>query len=1271
MLLILAAAAVSSVSAPDASAGNTGAAEESVIEARRLNPTSAELILSDGHRMTVDFYAPDIFRLFRDENGGIVRNPEADPHADILVQNPRRGVYYTVEETAGSWSLSTGVISVSFDKEDGTMSVKDLRSGRDVLRQTAPVIFETRSGKARTVLTLAEAPGEYFYGGGVQNGRFSHKGQVINIVNENSWTDGGVASPAPYYWSTAGYGIMWHTFAPGAYDFGAAQEGTVTLTHDTDYLDVFVMVAGNPTALLDTYYQLTGHPVLLPKFAFYEGHLNAYNRDWWVEAEGPRTVPFEDGRRYKESQKDNGGIRESLNGGEDNYQFSARAVVDRYEAHDMPLGWILPNDGYGAGYGQTSTLDSNILNLKSFGDYARSKGVEIGLWTQSDLHPKEGVEALLQRDIVKEVRDAGVRVLKTDVAWVGWGYSFGLNGIADVAGIMPYYGDDARPFIITLDGWAGTQRYAGVWSGDQTGGDWEYIRFHIPTYIGSGLSGQPNICSDMDGIFGGLNPVINTRDFQWKTFSIMQLNMDGWGSNEKYPHALGEPAASINRMYLKLKSELLPYAYTWSRAAVDGKPLMRAMFLDYPDDYTYTPATRYQYLFGPDILVAPVYQDTQADSLGNDIRDGIYLPEGRWVDYFTGDIYEGGRILENFPAPLWKLPVFVRQGAVIPMTAPNNNPSQIDPSVRIFECWPAEGEYSTHLYDDDGRTMNYTRGESVSTMVDASLVNGKYVLTIHPAQGDFDGFVKEQSTVIRVNATSMPKKISVRVGGRRVNAALDWDEAPQLNRFATPGSEFAEMDIRKNPVLTVTIPACDITANEVVLTLDGYEYAPADGSRIYGGQLSAPVMADGRCKVGPYSATLAWEPQENADYYEIEHDGLLHTGIRNTYLTFSDLQPETEYSFRLRAVNRAGVSEWTAYTCTTEGNPLEWAIRGITGTCSFPSQEGFEVWRLFDWAESVDTWHTKYQAKALPFELTLDLQGISNIDRFEYLPRTDAGNGVLLKGEVFYSVNGKDWTPAGAFGWERDGQTKVFSFEGGPRARYIRIAVSDAVNNYGSGREIYVFKVPGTATVIPGDINKDGKVDGNDLTSYMNYTGLRSGDSDFDYVSDGDIDGNGLIDAYDISAVAVRLEGGIDTEYWMREFHRTAGDTLTGSLRVEVAGAGNAGDTLTVSVYGDSLKAVNALSLAIPYDPAAVEYIGTDAPGLPQMDNLTRDRLHTDGTRAVYPTFVNLGDKPLVSGNGLLFQVRFRLLKGGAAAPEVRDAVTVSPALEYRYMTIE
>lgn len=269
---------------------------------------------------------------------------------------------------------------------------------------------------------------------------------MISIENQNSWTDGGVASPTPFYWSTGGYGVMWHTFKKGQYDFGSREKNLVSLSHDENYLDVFFMVNDGPVSLLGDFYQLTGAPVLLPKFAFYQGHLNAYNRDYWKEDE--KGILFEDGKRYKESQKDNGGIKESLNGELNNYQFSGRAVVDRYKAHDMPLGWLLPNDGYGAGYGQTDTLDGNIANLKNLADYARKNGVEIGLWTQSDLHPKPEISALLQRDIVKEVRDAGVRVLKTDVAWVGAGYSFGLNGITDVAQIMTYYGNNSRPFII-------------------------------------------------------------------------------------------------------------------------------------------------------------------------------------------------------------------------------------------------------------------------------------------------------------------------------------------------------------------------------------------------------------------------------------------------------------------------------------------------------------------------------------------------------------------------------------------------------------------------------------------------------------------------------------------------------------------------------------------------------------------------------------------------------------------------------------------------------
>jgi hypothetical protein len=393
-----------------------------ILRAEKINPTTVDVLFTNQQRMTIDFYGENIFRVFQDNSGGIIRDPEAKPEAQILVDQPRRKVSgLSVDEKDGYVTLTTAQVRIELNKQTGLMKVFNPLTGKCVIEEIAPVVF----GPKEVTVTLKENPEEYFYGGGVQNGRFSHKGKVIAIENQNSWTDGGVASPAPFYWSTNGYGMMWYTFRKGEYDFGATEKNIVKLSHNSSYLDIFYMVNDGAVSLLNDFYQLTGNPVLLPKFGFYEGHLNAYNRDYWKEDE--KGILFEDGKRYKESQKDNGGIKESLNGEKNNYQFSARAVIDRYKNHDMPLGWLLPNDGYGAGYGQTETLDGNIANLKSLGDYARKNGVEIGLWTQSDLHPKEGISALLQRDIVKEVRDAGVRVLKTDVAWVGAGYSFGLN----------------------------------------------------------------------------------------------------------------------------------------------------------------------------------------------------------------------------------------------------------------------------------------------------------------------------------------------------------------------------------------------------------------------------------------------------------------------------------------------------------------------------------------------------------------------------------------------------------------------------------------------------------------------------------------------------------------------------------------------------------------------------------------------------------------------------------------------------------------------------
>lgn len=1224
---------------------------------RRINNTTAEVTLSDGHTLTVDFYGPSILRLFQDNSGGIVRDPEASPEAKILTNNPRRDVgQLTVSSDDQKVSVSTANVRVDFAKKGALVSVTDLRRQQTVVSQTEPTLFE----RGKTTLTLSQQPNEWFYGGGVQNGRFSHRGEKIDIVNTNSWTDGGVCSPAPFYWSTGGYAVMCHTFKQGAYDFGKTRKGEVTISHDTPYMDVFVMVDERPVQLLDDYYQLTGNPVLLPKFAFYEGHLNAYNRDYWKETDDTnRGILFEDGKHYTESQKDNGGIKESLNGEKDNYQFSARAVIDRYLNADMPLGWVLPNDGYGAGYGQTSTLDGNIANLKSFGDYARKKGVEIGLWTQSNLHPIDSIPALLQRDIVKEVRDAGVRVLKTDVAWVGAGYSFGLNGIADVGQIMPYYGSDARPFIITLDGWAGTQRYAGVWTGDQKGGEWEYIRFHVPTYIGAGLSGMSNITSDMDGIFGGKNMEVNIRDFQWKAFTPMQLNMDGWGANPKYPQALGEPATSINRNYLKLKAAMLPYTYSCAYEAVAGQPLIRAMFLDYPSDFTHSAATKYQYMYGPSMLVAPIYQPTQADAQGNDIRNGIYLPEGQWIDYFTGDVYEGGRILNNFDAPIWKLPLFVKAGAIVPMNRPNNNIHEVNTAERIFDIWPA-GHSEFTLYDDDGNTEAYLRGEHATTKVTSELdAKGNLAITICPTEGNYDGMVKEKSTLVRINTTARPKSVRAIIGKKKVTltegeGANTWRyvERPQLNQFSTQGTDMAKVEITKNPVIEVNLAKGDIMTDETTIEVKGFVYdKPATRMLTNHGSLSAPVAAD--TKVAPYTLTPTWKAVDNADYYEIRFNSMIYSTIRNNSLLFEDLQPGTDYTFELRAVNADGHSEWTTINAKTDKNPLEFAVHGITATNTAKDMPGFGIHRLFDFQESGDIWHTHYSEKAVPFTVTMDLHATITLDKMQYVPRADAGNGTILEADIFTSKDGKTWQAVGTQKWERTPAKKNVVFTDHQQARYIRMDVKKALGNFGSGAELYVFRQPGTKVLIPGDVNQDGKIDENDLTSYMNYTGLKKGDSDFDgYISNGDINGNGLIDAYDISNVATQLEGGVTD----KDMRQPAG-TITYTYN---KAAYQAGDEVTVTVKGTGLQAVNALSLVMPYDLKTMQYTKTDPVAVKDMRNMTYDRHHTDGSQVLYPTFVNIGQQPTIEGSATLFVIHFKALRAFRAPKASAKGMLVS-----------
>ena len=484
-----------------------------------------------------------------------------------------------------------------------------------------------------------------------------------------------------------------------------------------------------------------------------------------------------------------------------------------------------------------------------------------------------------------------------------------------------------------------------------------------------------------------------------------------------------------------------------------------------------------------------------------------------------------------------------------------------------------------------------------------------------------------------------------------------YEEAPNLNKFATKGSDFEKVTITKNPQVRIRLAATDITAHQTVVNGEGFRFAPADRYRVTTGALTAPqnaqVTEENR---EAYTLKPTWDKVTNADFYEIEFGGMLYTTIRNTYLLFDGLEAETPYSFKVRAVNKDGVSDWAEIQVTTKANPLEFAIQGIEGESTAPSQGGFGVNRLFDFAESGDNWHTKYRANAIPLDLVIDLKTVNQLDKFHYLPRTDAGNGTILKGSVSYSMDKEHWTEAGAFDWKRDGEVKVFEFANHPTARYIKLNITAGVGNYASGRELYVFKVPGTASYLQGDINNDGKIDRNDLTSYMNYTGLRRGDSDYEgYISKGDINMNDLIDAYDISVVATQLEGGVGRKDMLK---------VSGSLSISTPKRLYQKDEIVeIRVKGNDLKAVNALSFALPYDQNDYEFVGVESLNMKAMENLTYDRLHTNGVKSLYPTFVNLGKQESLNGSEDLFILKLKAKRKVKFELDLKDGILVDKEL--------
>ncbi len=548
-----------------------------------------------------------------------------------------------------------------------------------------------------TVQTLARGAGEQFYGAGMQNGRgnTSHRDKTVQVAVDYNWNDGGHPNSVPFYLSSAGYGVFRNTYAPGTYAF----TDPVTTSAKEQRFDAYYFAGDGAKDVIGQYTDLTGKPFLPPVYGMEVGDADCYLHNA------------------------NRGERRTLD---------ALKVADGYVENDMPNGWMLVNDGYGCGY---EDLEETAQGLKD-------RKMELGLWTE------DGIE-----DLAAQVK-AGQRVAKLDVAWVGEGYKFALDGCKDAyKGIED--NSDARGFTWAPESWAGAQRCGVQWSGDQYG-TWEYIRWQIPTYAGATMSGLAYTTGDIDGIFGG-SAKTYTRDLQWKMFLGTTMTMDGWAPMDKQPFRYGEPYTSINRDYLKLKESLLPYQYSYAHEATkSGVGMVRPLVLEHPyDPKASTEAAKYEFLSGEHFLVAPVYQDTTE-------RRDIYLPKGTWIDYWSGRTYEGPTTIGSYSAPLDTLPLFVKAGAAIPMwPGIRSYRDRTASSPLAWDIYP-QGNTSFTLYEDDGVTRQHRDGKYSTQRADVRAPvrgAGDVKVTINESRGSFTGKQSKRPYEFTVHTGSEPRSV--------------------------------------------------------------------------------------------------------------------------------------------------------------------------------------------------------------------------------------------------------------------------------------------------------------------------------------------------------------------------------------------------------------------------------------------------------------------------------------------------------------------------------
>ncbi len=321
-----------------------------------------------------------------------------------------------------------------------------------------------------------------------------------------------------------------------------------------------------------------------------------------------------------------------------------------------------------------------------------------------------------------------------------------------------------RPLVLTRAGFSGVQRYSAVWTGDNVA-SWEHLKLSAQMCLGLSISGVTFCGPDIGGFAGAPTPDLFTRWIQLGIFMPFFRTHTAINTPEQEPWSFGDYHEEINRKFIRLRYQLLPYLYNAIyQSYKKNTPVLRAMILEFPDDdRSYWMDD--QFFFGDNFLVAPIFAENQT-------ARKVYFPEGSYFDFWTDEKIEG-KSEKLVDAPLNKIPIFVKGGSVLPMQDWMNYVGEKKIESLQLHVYPIPGKFRSTFYEDDGISYNYEKGQFSLTEFELNCSKKKVLFSIVPKVKNFEPEYENYLVVVH-NVGNTIK--TIQINGKKYMAVKSREE---------------------------------------------------------------------------------------------------------------------------------------------------------------------------------------------------------------------------------------------------------------------------------------------------------------------------------------------------------------------------------------------------------------------------------------------------------------------------------------------------------------